>query len=86
MLATPTPDYQSPKHHRAACAATALYYKVPYVINGVLVVVDDVKSHFQRSRENGATILSDLEEGGPGLRYRAEDLEGQRWMFIQNSP
>ena len=28
-------------------------------------------------------LFSDLEEGGPGLRYRAEDLEGQRWMFIQ---
>ena len=24
-----------------------------------------------------------LETGGPGLRYRAEDLEGHRWMFLQ---
>ena len=83
MLASPTPDYQSPKHHRQVCEDTARYYSVPYIINGVLVGVDDVKTHYQISRENGATILSDLEDGGPGLRSRAEDLEGHRWMFIQ---
>lgn len=83
MLATPSPDYQSPKHHRQVCTATAKFYEVPYVINGVLVYVDDVKSHFQRSKDNGALILSELEDGGPGLRYRAEDLEGHRWMFLQ---
>jgi len=84
MLASPTPDYQSPKHHRQVCEATARYYEVPYIINGLLVCVDDVRAHYQRSRDNGATILSDPEEGGPGLRYRVEDLEGHRWMFIQN--
>ena len=83
MLASPTPDYQSPKHHRKVCEATAKYYGVPFIINGLLVCVDDVKSHYQKSKENGATILSDLEDGGPGLRYRVEDLEGHRWMFIQ---
>lgn len=50
-----------------------------------MVYTDDVKKHFQKAKENGAIILSELEEGGPGLRYRAEDLEGHRWMFIQNS-
>ena len=83
MLASPTPYYQSPKHHREVCEATARYYSVPYIINGLLVYVDDVKSHYQKSREHGATILSDLEDGGPGLRYRVEDLEGHRWMFMQ---
>jgi PhnB protein len=83
MLASPTPDYQSPKHHREVCADTARYYSVPYVINGILVYVNDVREHFKTSQERGATILSELEEGGPGLRYRAEDLEGQRWMFMQ---
>jgi len=24
-----------------------------------------------------------MEDGGPGLRYRAEDLEGHWWMFLQ---
>lgn len=83
MLASPTPDYQSPKRHRQVCKDTAKYYAVPFIINGVLVCIEDVKSHYQRSKEHGATILSDLEDGGPGLRYRVEDLEGHRWMFIQ---
>jgi len=83
MLASPTPYYQSPKHHRQVCEHAAKYYSVPYIINGLLVHVDDVKDHYQKSKENGATILSDLEDGSPGLRYRVEDLEGHRWMFIQ---
>ncbi|HEV2029207.1 MAG TPA: VOC family protein [Candidatus Dormibacteraeota bacterium] len=83
MLATPTPDYQSPKHHRATCETAAQWSKVPYIIDGVLVYVEDVDAHFQRAREAGATIISEVETGGPGKRYRAEDLEGHRWMFMQ---
>ncbi|MEO6730196.1 MAG: VOC family protein [Ferruginibacter sp.] len=83
MLSSQTPDYQSPKHHRLGCEDTTRYYNVPYIINGLLVCVDDVENHYEKSRGNGAAILSDLEEGGPRLRYRAEDLEGHRWMFIQ---
>jgi hypothetical protein len=33
--------------------------------------------------ELGVRILSDLEFGEPGARFRTEDLEGQRWMFMQ---
>jgi uncharacterized glyoxalase superfamily protein PhnB len=33
----------------------------------------------------GELILSEPEDGGPGRRYRAEDLEGHRWMFLQRS-
>lgn len=83
MLATPTPDYQSPLHHRQLCEATAKAYTVPYIINGVLVYVDDIESHFKNAKAKGATILSEIEKGGPGTRYRTEDLEGQRWMFMQ---
>jgi PhnB protein len=85
MLAEPTPDYQSPKHHRAGCEAAGKWYSVPYIINGVLVYVDDIESHFETAKAGGATILSAIETGGPGTRYRAEDLEGQRWMFMQKS-
>lgn len=85
MLACPTPDYQSPKNHREICIETAKWHRVPYIINGVLVHVDDVKAHYKHAKESGATILSDLETGYPGLRYRAEDLEGQRWMFMQKT-
>ncbi len=83
MLAEPTPDYQSPKHHRETCKVAAKWYGVPYIINGVLVYVDDIEGHFKNAKAGGATILSEIERGGPGTRYRAEDLEGQRWMFMQ---
>jgi uncharacterized glyoxalase superfamily protein PhnB len=83
MLATPSPDYQSPKHHRETCDAAAAWSKVPYIIDGVLVYVENVDAHFERANAAGATILSAVETGGPGKRYRAEDLEGHRWMFIQ---
>lgn len=83
ILASPTPEYQSPKHHREICGSAAKWSQVPSIINGVLVYVDDVKKHYQKAKENGATILSELEMSGRGLRYRAEDLEGHRWMFMQ---
>jgi uncharacterized glyoxalase superfamily protein PhnB len=83
MLATPTPDYESPKHHREGCAQARKWSSVPYIIDGVLVYVDDAAAHFVRAREGGANILSELEEGENGKRYRAEDLEGHRWMFLE---
>ena len=83
MLATPSPHYRGPKHHREECEAAARWSEVPYVIDGVLVYVDDVAAHFERARSAGATILSAVEEGREGKRYRAEDLEGHRWMFMQ---
>jgi uncharacterized glyoxalase superfamily protein PhnB len=85
MLAAPTEDYQSPKRHRQTCETAAKWYSIPYIINGVLVLVDDVETHYRRAKEHGATILSNIETGGPGIRYRVEDLEGQRWMFMQKS-
>jgi uncharacterized glyoxalase superfamily protein PhnB len=83
MLANGNKDYQSPKNHRQNCSQSAKWYSVPYIINGVLVYVDDVQEHFENSKRLGAGILSDLEFGEPGTRYRAEDPEGQRWMFMQ---
>jgi PhnB protein len=85
MLASPSPAYQSPKHHRQVCEQAARWYEVPYIINGVLVYVEDVENHFQKAKALGAVILSGLEAGGPGLRYRVEDFEGQRWMFMQKA-
>ena len=85
MLASPTEEYQSPKHHRQVCEFAAKWYQVPYIINGILVYVDDIEKHFERAKECGAIILSEIEIGGPGPRYRVEDLEGQRWMFMQSN-
>jgi PhnB protein len=53
------------------------------VIDGVLVHVDDVDAHFERAKEAGATILTEPEDTANGRLYRAEDLEGHRWMFSQ---
>jgi len=83
FLATPTPDYQSPRNHREHCAAARKWSSVPWVIDGLLVHVDDVDAHFQRAKAAGATMLSDLLDQPYGRLYRAEDLEGHRWMFLQ---
>jgi uncharacterized glyoxalase superfamily protein PhnB len=83
MLATPTPDYESPRRHRERCAAAKAWSGVPWVIDGVLVHVPDVDAHMEHARQAGATILGDLQEGDPGRLYRAEDLEGHRWMFME---
>jgi len=85
MLATPTPDYQGPKHHRENCEVARKWSRVPYIIDGVLVQVDNVDAHCERARAAGAVILSEPETTDDGRRYRAEDLEGHRWMFEEKS-
>ena len=83
MLASPSPDYESPRRHRESCAPARRWSAVPWVIDGLLVYVDDIDAHFAQAKQAGATILSEPEDGFPGRRYRAEDLEGHRWMFMQ---
>ena len=83
MLASPTPEYRSPKRHREECEQARKWSAVPWIIDGVLVFVDDLARHFARAKAAGAKILSGIEEGPPGRRYRAEDLEGHRWFFFE---
>jgi uncharacterized glyoxalase superfamily protein PhnB len=83
MLASPTPDYRSPKHHREVCEQARKWSDVPWIIDGVLVYVDNLSRHFKRAKAAGAVILSEIEQGPPGQRYRAEDLEGHRWFFFE---
>jgi PhnB protein len=83
MLASPTPQYRSPKHHREVCEQARKWSTVPWIIDGVLVYVDNLDQHFKQAKAAGAMILSDIEEGPPGRRYRAEDLEGHRWFFFE---
>ena len=83
MLASPTPDYRGPKRHREACEQARTWSAVPWIIDGVLVHVDHLERHFARAKAAGAMILSEIEEGPPGRRYRAEDLEGHRWFFFE---
>lgn len=83
MLATPSLDYESINTHRKHCEKMNRWLSLPYVIDGMLVYVDDVDGHFQNAKSNGAEILTEIEEGFPGKRYRCADLEGHRWMFMQ---
>lgn len=83
MLATPSAHYRGPKRHREECDLAKSWHDVPYIIDGVLVYVDDVDAHFARAKAAGATILSAVEQSQEGRRYRAEDIEGHRWMFIE---
>ena len=85
MLATPTPEYQGPRRHRASCQPAQRWSTVPYIIDGVLVYVDDVNAHYEQAKQRGATILSEPQADTYGRRYRAEDLEGHRWMFIERT-
>jgi PhnB protein len=83
MLASPTPDYEGPKRHRESCERARKWSSVPWIIDGVLVQVEDLDAHFAHAQASGATILSGIEEGPPGRRYRAEDPEGHRWFFLE---
>src|SRR5213082_4115066 len=69
MMATPSPHYHGPKRHREESEAARNWSEVPYIIDGVLVYVDDVEAHFERARAGGANILSELEVGENGKRY-----------------
>jgi uncharacterized glyoxalase superfamily protein PhnB len=60
-----------------------LWLEDPWIFDGVLIYVDHIDQHFERAKAAGATILSEIEDGPPGRRYRAEDLEGHRWFFIE---
>jgi uncharacterized glyoxalase superfamily protein PhnB len=83
MVATPNRDYQSPKTHRESCDAAARWHDNPWVIDGLLVLVDDLDAHHARAVESGASVIRPPEEGPDGRLYTAEDPEGHRWMFQQ---
>jgi uncharacterized glyoxalase superfamily protein PhnB len=83
MLATPSPHYQSPKTHREKCEDAARWQDNPWVVDGLLVLVDDLDAHHARAVAAGANVIRPPEEGPDGRLYTAEDLEGHRWMFNQ---
>ena len=82
-VSTPA-GYASPARLREASELARRAYDNPWVIDGHFVEVDDVQTHCEPARAEGATILRNLEEPGVGFRiYTAEDPEGHRWMFGQ---
>ena len=83
MIATPTAAYESINKQRERDHLMDQWLSVPWIVNGLLVYVENLEEHFQSAKENGAEILSEIEEGFPGKRYRCADMEGHRWMFMQ---
>ena len=83
MLATPNREYESPKRHRETCDAARRWLDNPWVIDGVLVLVDDLDAHHEHAVAAGAGVIRRPEEGPAGRLYTAEDVEGHRWMFQQ---
>jgi uncharacterized glyoxalase superfamily protein PhnB len=81
LLGRTGPDYQSPRRHRETCDASRLWQQVPYIVDGVMVTVQDVDAHLAMARAAGAGVLSDPEDTPHGRQYRVEDPEGHRWMF-----
>jgi PhnB protein len=81
----PGPAYQNPKHHAETCDAAREWLQEPWIVDGVLVYVDDVDAHYARAREAGAGILREPEDQPFGRLYSAEDVEGHRWMFMTAS-
>ena len=83
MVASTNPAYEGPSAHRRHCESADAWLSSPYVVDGALVMVDDIDAHYARAVAAGAPTLSEIESGGPGRLYRTEDLEGHRWMFMQ---
>ncbi len=85
MLGWPGPAYRGPKRHAETCEVEHAVAETPFVVDGVLVYVDDVDRHLESARDADATILREIEDEPFGRLYVAEDVEGHRWMFLQPS-
>lgn len=77
------PPYQGPAELKRNYPPAGQWLDTPYIVNGVLIAVDDVDAHHEQAKAAGAVILSEPEDSGHGRIYRVADFEGQRWMFNQ---
>jgi uncharacterized glyoxalase superfamily protein PhnB/uncharacterized protein YndB with AHSA1/START domain len=50
------------------------------------VYVDDLEAHYAHAKGNGATIVEELHPYPGSTLYVADDLEGNRWTFLQARP
>ncbi len=53
---------------------------------GIYVVVDDIDAHYERARDAGAEIVSELRDLGYSREYSASDSEDNRWHFGTYQP
>ena len=87
MLAMPSPDYQGPKRHRETCEAAKKWSTVPWVIDGVLVYVDDVDKHFERAKRLGQALSVNLKMARPRsatVSKTSKDIVGCSWKRRKN--
>jgi uncharacterized glyoxalase superfamily protein PhnB len=63
-------------------AGFAAASELPGVHSQLMVRVSDVDAHHTRAREAGATIAEEPTVDHGQRRYRALDLEAQRWVFF----
>jgi len=55
------------------------------VTHEVMVRIEDVKTHCEHAREQGAKIIKEPKDYMYGERqYTAEDLAGHRWIFTES--
>jgi uncharacterized glyoxalase superfamily protein PhnB len=83
MLGFASTDYRSPRRHAQECEQAAKWLDNPYVVDGVLVQVEDLDRHLEHARSAGAEILRGPDDQPFGRLYTAADVEGHRWMFVQ---
>ncbi len=83
MLGFASPHYRGPKHHAEECEQARRWLDNPYVVDGVLVVVEALDEHLARISEAGGEILRGIDDEPFGRLYTAADLEGHRWMFFE---
>ena len=83
MLGYASPHYRGPRRHAAECEHARRWLDNPYVVDGVLVHVEDVDAHLGHARAAGAEILRGPDDQPFGRLYAAADPEGHRWMFVQ---
>ena len=83
MLGWPGPYYRGPRRLAELSEDARQMLDNPYVVDGVLVHVDDIESHLERARAAGAEILRGIDDEPFGRLYTAADPEGHRWMFVE---
>src|SRR6187551_2195286 len=69
MLGWPSADYQSPLHHAETCEQARRWSETQYVVDGVMVYVDDIEAHFAQASAAGASILTPLSDN-PAIGQR----------------
>ena len=83
IVGHPSDAYQGPRRHAQVCALARAWLNTPWIVDGVAIYIGDVDTHFAQAKRGGAKVLSEPETDGKERKYRVEDLEGHRWMFVQ---